>query len=273
MLSAILLGIIQGLTEFLPVSSSGHLQIIPYLFGLEPGPLAFDVAVHVGTLLAVVAYFWVDLWELGVGALGLGERTPERVRRARLELGLLAVASVPAAVVGWALSSTFEERFGDPRLAAVMLFVTAGLLLGAERLYARRSATGRVASNGRDAITMGLAQSLAIIPGISRSGATIAAGMATGLTRAAAARFSFLMSIPVILGAFVLELPELSEGALAGTGYTPADVVAGTVAAAISGYVAVRFLMRLVTNDTLRGFAWYVIALGTITLLASPFIQ
>ncbi len=273
MLTAILLGIIQGLTEFLPVSSSGHLQILPYLFGLEPGPLAFDVAVHVGTLAAVVAYFFGDLWELAAGALGAGDRAPERVRAARVEVSLLAVASVPAAVVGWAVSGTFEERFGDPLLAAVMLFVTAALLLGAERLYARRSATGRVASNGRDAITMGLAQSLAIIPGISRSGATIAAGMATGLTRAAAARFSFLMSIPVILGAFALELPELSGDALAGTGYTPADVLAGTIAAAVAGYLAVRFLMRLVTNDTLRGFAWYVIGLGTVTLVASTWIS
>lgn len=268
--TAILLGIVQGLTEFLPVSSSGHLQILPYLFGLDPGPLAFDVAVHVGTLAAVVAYFWSDLWGLAVGSLGRGG--PERTRAARREVLLLVVASIPAALIGFLLANSFEDRFGDPRVAAVMLFVTAALLLGAERLYARRQATGTTTPTRRDAIAMGFAQALAILPGISRSGATIATGMATGLTRAAAARFSFLMSVPVILGAFAVELPNLNSAALAGTGYGVPDVVAGTLAAAGSGYLAVRLLMRLVTSETLRGFAWYVIALGAITLAASPFV-
>ncbi len=272
MLTAILLGIVQGLTEFLPVSSSGHLQIIPYLFGLDPGPLAFDVAVHVGTLGAVVAYFWADLLELALGLVGAAGRTGERASRARREVGLLAVASVPAAVVGWAVADVFEDRFGDPRVAAVMLFVTAAVLLAAERLYARREETGATTASARDAVPMGVAQSLAILPGLSRSGATIATGMAAGMTRAAAARFSFLMSIPVILGAFVVELPNLDANALAGTGYTVPDVVAGTIAAAVSGYLAVRWLMRLVSNDTLRGFAYYAIALGAITLIASLFL-
>lgn len=272
MLTAILLGLIQGLTEFLPVSSSGHLQIFPYLFGLEPGPLAFDVAVHFGTLVAVIAYFFSDLWEIGVGTLGLGDRTSEQVSTARKEFGLLVVTSIPAAIAGFLLEDIFEERLSDPRLAAVMLLVTAGLLLGAERLYAARQSTGNGQVDGRNAITMGLAQALAIIPGISRSGATIATGMATGLTRPAAARFSFLMSVPVILGAFVVQLPSLTGTALAGTGYTPVAVVAGSVTAAMSGYFAVRFLMKLVTNDTLRGFAYYVIGLSAVTLVASIFI-
>lgn len=270
MLTAILLGIVQGLTEFLPVSSSGHLQILPYLFGLDPGPLAFDVAVHLGTLAAVVAYFWSDLWTLAVDSLGRGG--PVRTRAARREVVLLAVATVPAAVIGFVIADSFEDRFGDPRVAAVMLFVTAALLLGAERLYTRREAAGTTTATRREAISMGFAQALAILPGISRSGATIATGMATGMTRAAAARFSFLMSIPVILGAFIVELPNLNSAALAGTGYTVPDVVAGTVAAAVSGYLAVRLLMRLVTNDTLRGFAWYVIGLGAVTLVAAPFL-
>lgn len=272
MLTAILLGIIQGLTEFLPVSSSGHLQIFPYLFGLRPGPLPFDVAVHFGTLLAVVAYFWSDLWDIGAGTLALGDRSPAQVATARRQLGLLAVASVPAAVAGFLLEDVFEERLGDPRLAAVMLLVTAGFLLGAERLYAAREARGRHTAGRSDAIAMGFAQALAIIPGISRSGATIATGMGTGMTRSAAARFSFLMSVPVIFGAFVFQLPGLSSEALAGTGYTTPDVAAGMLAATASGYLAVKGLMRLVANDTLRMFAVYVIGLSAVTLVASLFI-
>lgn len=272
MLTAIILGLIQGLTEFLPVSSSGHLQILPYLFGLQPGPLAFDVAVHFGTLMAVVTYFFTDLWEIGAGTLGVGDRSRAQITTARREFVLLIVASVPAAVTGFLLEGTFEELLDDPRLAAVMLLVTAAFLLGAERLYAARQSTGRTAVDGRNGITMGLAQALAIIPGISRSGATISTGMATGLTRSAAARFSFLMSVPVIAGAFAAQLPSLSSAALAGTGFTTADVIAGTITAGVSGYFAVRYLMRLVTNETLRGFAYYVIGLSVVTLVASIFI-
>lgn len=272
MLTAIILGLVQGLTEFLPVSSSGHLQILPYLFGLDPGPLAFDVAVHFGTLVAVVAYFFADLREIAAGTLGLGGRSPTRIRSARREFVFLGVASVPAALAGFLLEDVFEETFGDPRLAAVMLLVTAGFLLGAERLYASRAATGNDEVASRHAITMGLSQALAIIPGISRSGATIATGMGAGLTREAAARFSFLMSVPVIFGAFLAQLPSLSSAALAGTGFTPLDVAVGMVVAAVSGYLAVRFLMRMVTYDTLRVFAWYVIGLSAVTLVASIFI-
>lgn len=272
MLTAIILGLVQGLTEFLPVSSSGHLQIMPYLFGLDPGPLAFDVAVHFGTLLAVVVYFFGDLRDIALGTLGFGDRSATQVRTARREFLLLAVASVPAALAGFLLEDVFEETFGDPRLAAVMLLVTAGFLLGAERLYAARASTGATEVAGRHAITMGLSQALAIIPGISRSGATIATGMGAGLTREGAARFSFLMSVPVIFGAFLAQVPSLSSAALAGTGFTPLDVAVGMVTAAVSGYLAVRVLMRMVTNETLRVFAWYVIGLSGVTLVASIFI-
>lgn len=272
MLTAILLGLLQGLTEFLPVSSSGHLKIAPYLLGLDPGPLAFDVAVHFGTLLAVVVYFSRDLWELAVGTLGVGGRSPEQVRTARREVAMLAAASVPAALAGFLLADTFEQRFGDPRLAAVMLIVTAAFLLVAERLYASRQETGTASPTWRSSLTMGLSQALAIIPGISRSGATIATGMGTGMTRSAAARFSFLMSVPVIFGAFILQLPDLSADALAGTGWTTGEVVVGTIVAAVSGYLAIRVLMQLVRNDTLRVFAWYVLGLSAVTLVASLFI-
>ena len=289
MLQAIVLGLVQGLTEFLPVSSSGHLVIVPYLVAWESPPLAFGVALHAATLLAVVAYFVGDLWFLATRTFGLRSSGPEETRRARTTVGLLAIGSLPAALAGFFLEEMFARSFEDPRFAALMLFVTAGLLWFAESLRRRRAAAAEGVSvrqqtaaqaqvdPGRDegttsftdALTVGVAQALAIFPGISRSGATIAAGMARGLSREAAARFSFLLSIPVIAGAFVFELGEVTGEGLAGTAYGGSALVAGMVAAAASGYWAIRFLLRLVANQDLLGFARYVTMFGGLTLLGA----
>lgn len=289
MLEAIILGLVQGLTEFLPVSSSGHLVIVPYLVAWEDPPLAFDVALHGATLLAVMAYFAGDLWFLATRTVGIGAAGPEETGRARFTLALLAVASVPAALAGYFLEPVFEETFGDPRMAAGMLFVTAGMLWVAEHLRRARAAeaqgvavremTPRQArlDPGRDegttsvsdAFVIGLAQMLAILPGISRSGATIAAGMARGLSREGAARFSFLMAIPVIAGAFVFQLGDLLGEGVAASAYGGTRLVAGMVAAAASGYWAIRYLLRLVVTEDLLGFARYVMFFGGLTLLGA----
>ena len=289
MLEAIILGLVQGLTEFLPVSSSGHLVIIPYLVAWEDPPLAFDVALHAATLVAVLAFFAGDLWFLATRTFGVRASDAAEVRRARLTVGLLAVASVPAAIAGYTLEPVFEDTFADPRIAAGMLFVTAFLLWFAERVRTRRAAeaqgvavkelTPRQArlDPGRhegtttvgDAVVIGIAQMLAILPGISRSGATIAAGMTRGLSREGAARFSFLMSIPVIAGAFVFQLGDLTGTGLDGTRYGGGALIAGMVAAAVSGYWAIRYLLRLVTTDDLLGFARYVMFFGALTLLGA----
>jgi undecaprenyl-diphosphatase len=288
-LEAVVMGLVQGLTEFLPVSSSGHLTIVPYLLDWEQPPLAFDVALHAATLLAVVAYFAGDLWSLLTRSLGRGGASRAQTRQARTTVGLLALASVPAAAFGLLLEETFEETFSDPRLAAVFLFVTAAVLLGAEAIHKRRAAAaagvgpdelsdaqaradlGRdVSTTGTgDALAMGFAQAAAIFPGVSRSGATIAAGMARGLSREGAARFSFLLSIPVIAGAFVLKLPDLTGSSLDASVYGGGAIIAGMVAAAVSGYWAIRFLLALVVGNTLRGFAVYVVAFGLFTLAAA----
>lgn len=289
MLQAIVLGLVQGLTEFLPVSSSGHLVIVPYLVAWESPPLAFSVALHAATLLAVIAYFAGDLWFLATRTFGIGASGPDETRRARTTLGLLAIGSVPAALAGFFLESMFERSFEDPRFAAAMLFVTAAMLWFAE-LLRRRRAAGEVGTSmskltpaqrqldpgrheGRtsfvDATAIGLAQALAILPGISRAGATIAAGMARGLSREAAARFSFLLSVPVIAGAFVFELGDVTGEGLAGTAYGGWALIAGMVAAAASGYWAIRFLLRLVANQDLLGFARYVMLFGGLTLLGA----
>jgi undecaprenyl-diphosphatase len=285
---AIILGIVQGITEFLPVSSSGHLVIVPYLLSWEDPGLAVNVALHAGTLVAVVAYFRADLWYLATRSVGAGVTDPGEAGRARRVIAILAVGTVPAAIAGAALGGAFERLFAQPVWVAGFLLVTAGLLTGAELLRRRRLrelvAAGDLEAEdprdldglqiGRDettvswldALLIGAAQAVALIPGISRSGATIAAGMALGLSRAAAARFSFLLAIPIIAGATVVEVPALfaADPAATTTAFGPAAVAAGMVAAAISGYWAIRFLLRLVQTTDLFGFVRYLVLVAVL---------
>ncbi len=280
-LEAVLLGLLQGLTEFLPVSSSGHLTIAPYLFGFESPTLAFGVLLHLATLLAVIGYFRADLWFLAKGLVGAGSLSATDHRRARQTILLLAVGSVPAAAAGLALEGLIGDLFENALVAAGFLLVTAALLWFAERLRRRRASAVHgeeaVAADptldvGRDestitlvdATAIGVAQALAIFPGISRAGSTMAAGMVRGLTRTAAARFSFLLSIPVIAGAGALEMTELEAGSFGG--FSTGDVIAASIAAALSGYWAIRFLLRLVAADDLTGFARYLVVVGVLTL-------
>jgi undecaprenyl-diphosphatase len=282
-LEAIVLGLIQGLTEFLPVSSSGHLVIVPYLLSWEQPTITFDVAVHFGTVLAVIGYFAGDLWWLGTRSLGIGGNEAD-AKRARLTITLLALASVPAAAAGFLLEEQFEAAFDDPRVAAAMLLVTGGLLWGAE--YVRRQRAARIegvpaakippaVDHGRDegtttfmdAAIIGVAQAAAILPGISRSGATIVAGMVRGLSREGATRFSFLLSIPIILGATAFKLGDFLAPDKPESVFSDVEILAGTFAAAVSGFLALRFMLRLVVNEDLLGFARYVVLLGILTFV------
>jgi undecaprenyl-diphosphatase len=288
---AIVLALLQGLTEFLPVSSSGHLNGVPYLLGWEPGGLTFDVMLHAGTLVAVIVYFRRDLWQLATHSVGIGDPTADERRTARRMVGLLAIGSVPAAAAGLLFEETFEAAFASPRVIAGFLYVTALLLLTAEWLRKRRIAAaadrsvrelsdhearldpGRHEGTTRvtDAVGVGAAQALAIFPGISRAGATIAAGMALGLSRHAAARFSFLLSIPVIIGATVFKLPDLGTTEPGTLPFAGVHIAVGVLVAAASGYWAIRFLLRLVQTDSLVGFARYVAVFATV-LLAATFV-
>lgn len=280
-LEAVILGLIQGLTEFLPVSSSGHLTIAPYLFSFEQPSLAFGVLLHIATLVAVIGYFRADLWFLLRGVLGVSSLTPADHQRARRTTLLLAVGTVPAAAFGLVLEELIGGLFENALVAAGFLLVTAALLWFAEWLRRRRASevhgAKAVAEDptldvGRhegsisfaDATVIGMAQALAIFPGISRAGATMAAGMVRGLTRTAAARFSFLLSIPIIAGAGALEMTKLEAGSFGG--FSTTDVAAATVAAALSGYWAIRFLLKLVAADDLTGFARYLVVVGLLTL-------
>jgi undecaprenyl-diphosphatase len=291
---ALVLGIVQGLTEFLPISSSAHLSIVPRLLGYPTPTLAFEVLLHFGTLAAVVAYFARDLWAFVLCLVAPGRLGPHEAHTRRRLLGLLALASVPAAVVGFLIQDWADAQTARPLRASVWLVITTIIMIAAE-LYARARTPNRVAvatpsppgDHDQDrppgpapggpptsaeeelnhlpvvkAAGIGLAQALALVPGTSRSGVTISAGLFEGVSREAAARFSFLLSIPAILGAGILKLDELS-----GATETPAQLVVGTLAAAVSGFLAVSFLLRLLRTRTLWPFIWYRLLAGGLFVL------
>jgi undecaprenyl-diphosphatase len=254
-LIAALLGIVQGLTEFLPVSSHAHLVIGQRVLGADPARfgLPFDVAVHLGTLLAVLAYFfwtWIDL----LRGLFAG--------RWRLPL-LLALGTVPAVIAGLALEDA-EPALRQIPVIVVTLVIGSLIFLIVERLASgQREITGLRAL---DAVIIGVAQAIALFPGISRSGITISAGLSIGLTRAEATRFSFLLSTPVIAGAIAKTL--LDEGS-AGLLAEPAIVVVGVVTSFVSGIAAVAFLMSFMRAHSLAWFVPYRLALAAVLLIAS----
>lgn len=263
-LQAIVLGLVQAATEFIPVSSSGHLVLVPWLLGWDPPGLVFDTIVHWGTLVAVLAYFWRDWWLLlGAWFRGLF-RWDWRDRRARL-MWLLILGSLPAAILGFALEDFFEALFGEPTWVAFFLLVTAGLLAVAEWLG--KGTRDLTELGWPDALVIGFGQAAAIAPGISRSGATIATGVLRGLQRAEAARFSFLLSTPVILGAGLFKLTDLFT-----TPGAPAQVpmlLAGFLAAAACGYLCIWFLLRYLERGSLYPFAFYCLWVGISCLLVA----
>ncbi len=270
LIEAIVLGILQGATEFLPVSSSGHLVLVPWYLGWDEPPLTFDVVVHLGTLTAVLVYFWRDwltLIRAGWTALKTRSlhRNPDQDLDARL-LVLLMVGTLPAALAGLLLESVFDQ-LSEPPVVAALLLVTAGLLVFSERRLTANRSLGDLTL--RDALTIGASQAFAILPGISRSGSTIAAGIARGLPRASAARYSFLLGTPIILGAGGKQMLNLLLGVEPlGDGMALA-LVAGFASAAIVGYACIWFLMRLLQRRRLYGFAIYCAVFGTLSLLVA----
>lgn len=318
-LRAIVLGIVQGLTEFIPISSSAHLVLVPELLRWPAPSLAFDVALHMGTLVAVSVYFRAEILATARGLLGL-DRSAQGLLYRRLGL-LIAAGTLPVVVIGLLFEDAIAASFQSPFWSAVQLLANAGILVLGERLRDRRvgvaeavparvaAGTGQVPADqpstddpadfqseapvfgpggsvrllpaGEDpadprglalsgirlpaAVAIGVAQVAALLPGISRSGATITAGMGLGLTREAATRFSFLLSLPALLGAGLLSVGDLGGGG----SYSGAATAAGVLAAGISGYVAIRFLIALVARTTLIGFARYCVAAGLVGIVGS----
>jgi undecaprenyl-diphosphatase len=261
------MGIVQGATEFIPVSSSGHLVLVPWLLGWEPLGFTFDVIIHWGTLVGVVVYFWHDLVNIATGVLrGLAQRQPFGTWDARLGW-LIVLATIPAVIVGYLFEDQFEALFARPSWVAFFLLVTGGLLWLSETLGRRVRHLESVTP--LDAFLIGVAQMAAITPGISRSGATIAMALVRGLERPAAARFSFLMMIPIVFGAGLLKFIQLlQEGA---TGETVLLLVLGFIAAAITGYICIAFLLRFLATHSVRAFAVYTWLFGSLCLILAQF--
>jgi len=290
LIEALVLGILQGLTEFLPVSSSGHLVLLQHIFGWGrlPGDivLTFDTTVHLGTLVAVVAVFWRDLLRIiAAWWRGLRHGKPLATPESRLAWWIV-LGTVPAVLAGLLLEDTFARLFATPRAAGACLLLTALLLLLAELLGRRRRKLAEM--TWLDGLLVGIGQAAAIAPGLSRSGTTMAIGMFRGLGREAAARFSFLLSVPIIAGTGLLQLAKLAMGdgwwdlghglahqALSWTqqgtatpqqGYALA-LLAGFLAAAACGYGAIRLLLSYVRRRPLYPFAAYCAVIGLLAIV------
>lgn len=262
LLQAIVLGLLQGATEFIPVSSSGHLVLVPWLLHWPSPGLTFDTLLHGGTLLAVLVYFWRD-WLVLIRAWLRGLVRWDWTDPAARLMWLLIAGTLPAVLIGYFLEDLFESLFGKPAWVSVFLLVTAGLLLLSERLGERIRTMEHLRLP--DALLIGLGQAAAIAPGISRSGATMATGLLRGLERPAAARFSFLLSTPIIFGAGLFKALDLfsatdltSQASLYAVGF---------VAAALSGYACIWGLLRYLQRGKLTPFAIYCACAGLVCLL------
>jgi undecaprenyl-diphosphatase len=280
-LEAIVLGIVQGLTEFLPVSSTAHLALVPWLvttLGLanwpDPG-LTFDVALHAGTLFAILLYFWRTWIQIIRAALGgkvvrfsevrddVRDLTPEEERRERQLLWFMIAATIPAGLAGALLEKHIETTFRAPALVASMLIIVAVIMFVAERMSKFEKPLPQIGLG--DALTVGVLQAFAVIPGVSRSGITIAGGLFRNFTREAAARFSFLLSTPIIAGAALLKLHHVMKHGLPpgmATGFA-----VGMIVSALVGYATIAWFIRYLQTKTLTVFIVYRILFGIAVLL------
>jgi undecaprenyl-diphosphatase len=253
-LESIVLGIVQGLTEFLPISSSGHLVVVPAVLDWKQPSLTFDIVLHLGTLLAVVFAFRTELWTLARGVAGRGE-DPATARRL---VWLLGLGSIPAGIAGLALGDFFERRFDDPLATCGELLATAAILLVAEWTIRRGEGHRRVDA-GRAGV-IGLAQAVSILPGISRSGATISAALTMRISREEATRFSFLLSIPAIAGAVATKVPDVVDGSFD----VNAPIVAGFLASLAAGWLSIEWLLRYIRTHSFVPFAVYLVVVAPV---------
>lgn len=250
---ALILGIVQGLGEFLPISSSAHLVLVPWAFGWQYAGLTFDVALHIGTLLSVIAFFWRDWLTLISSAVA---------RKGSHEAALfwyLVLGTIPGAAAGYFFEDLAETVFRTPLLIGIMLIVMGVILYWVDRRAASIKNIDSISLS--DSLLIGISQALAIIPGVSRSGITMTTGRALGLTRESAARFSFLLSTPIIVGAGIFKITDLTPGDL------NAAFITGVISSAVVGFIAIGFLIKYLSQRSFAVFAWYRFIVGFAVII------
>ncbi|MDD3498055.1 MAG: undecaprenyl-diphosphate phosphatase [Candidatus Moranbacteria bacterium] len=272
-IQSIVLGVVQGLGEFLPISSTAHLVLVPFFTGWEDPGLAFDVALHAGTLLAVLAYFWKD-W-IVISQLTLGSVSKLKIENSKSALDeensdfekeypndilwLLIAATIPGVLAGYFLEDLAGSVFRNPWMIVFTLSFFGFLLYLFDKYMKQRKNIGNIGF--KEAIIIGLSQAIAIIPGVSRSGVTITASRALGLDRVSSARFSFLLSTPIIFGATVKQFPYILNNGVDGS------LIWGVVVSAVSGYLAIKYLIKFVQKSSYKIFFWYRLVLASIIVL------
>ena len=258
-LQAIILGLVQGLGEFLPISSSAHLVLVPWLFKWEDPGLTFDIALHLGTLIAVVIYFWRDWLRLLSKGLTDTKSTDGRL------FWYLVLATIPGAAIGFMLEKHAETIFRNPLLIAVMLILLGVILYWADRRGAKNIDVKNITL--KTSFLIGVSQALAIIPGVSRSGITMTTGLLLGLTREGSARFSFLLSAPIIFGAAAVKLPHV----ISHQSLITSNFLIGMAVSCVTGLASIGFLLRYVQTKTFLPFSWYRFILGTVVIIVVLF--
>ena len=260
-LQAIVLGIVQGLTEFLPISSSGHLRIVPALFGWDDPGTAFTAVVQLGTMAAVLLYFREDLWRIARAWLR-GLRDPAERQTLDSRMGwYLILGTIPIALLGIAFKDPIENEFRTLELIGAALIVFGGVMLYAEARSRRDREIDSLTT--RDVLLIGLAQALALVPGVSRSGATISAGLLLNFERTTAARFSFLLSVPAVVLSGLFELRKIGDGGGAAAGPT----IIATLLAFVVGYASIALLLRYLVRHSIGAFVGYRVALGALVIV------
>lgn len=271
---AIILGLVQGLGEFLPISSSGHLALLQYFFEIEgESVLLFAVMLHLGTLISVFVVYWRDIWEL---ILELGRCFKDIFTSKGLRVNanptrkmgfMIIVATIPTALIGYFFQDTFGAMYLSLIAIGIGLLITGTLLWIAQRMSGGKKLAMKM--KFRSGIFIGIMQGIAITPGISRSGATLFGGLVTGLKKEFAVKFAFLISIPAILGSFVLEFPPAIRAGMEGVTIGP--LLVGVIVSAVSGYIAIRTMIKVVSDKKLTGFSFYTWILGTFVLIYGIF--
>jgi undecaprenyl-diphosphatase len=260
---AIVLGIVQGITEFLPISSTGHLILFPWFLGWKDPGLTFDVALHAGTLLAVVVYFWRMWLDMILAAAGIGNPKDPELRGKRRLFWFMVIGTIPGAIVGYLFEKSADSVLRTPVIIGAALIVVALLMWAGEAAGRRQESLKEVTIWG--AIVVGLAQACAVIPGVSRSGSTMTAGLFCNMKRETAARYSFLLSAPIIAGAILLKGVQVHHaGGLPHAMRAP--FLAGVIASAVVGFLVIGWLIRFLETRTFKGFVIYRLALGVIVL-------